>query len=170
MSTLKQVNAALQALYHSQCNLTGDKPPVTDLQGYQLYWTKLATLIKGGKPKGYREPGVDPQANTVGDTYTTEELVRLFEHLLDQGDADSARDLSIFSFMAGTVSRFDDTGLLNLCDIMAPTQMVCIGELLRLSLNVLHHVCCCFRLCYHQPQEQLSAHTSNTLAAHKQQL
>ena len=128
VSTLKQVNAALQALYHSQCNLTGAKPPVTDLQGYQLYWTKLTTLLKGGKPKGYCELGVDPQANTVGDTFTVEELEKLFVHLLDQADVDSARDLSIFAFMAGTISRFDDTGLLYLCDVMAPMRVECIGE------------------------------------------
>jgi hypothetical protein len=84
-------------------------------------------MMAGIKGKGEREQGVDPQANTVEDTFSSEELCRLAVHLLQQETAQAARNLSIFMYMAGTISRHDDANLVFLADLGAPTLMKCIG-------------------------------------------
>jgi hypothetical protein len=129
-STLKQVHASLQALYEQQATAQHKQghAPVSSLFDHKPYRLLYKTLMADIKGKGEREEGRDPQANTVEDTFSVEELRRLFIHLLQQGTADAARNLSIFTYMAGTISRHDDANLVYLADLGAPTLMACIGR------------------------------------------
>lgn len=128
-STLKQVHASLQALFEQQATAQHNRAeaPVSKLFDIKPYRLQYQNMMAGIKGKGERLEGVDPQANTAEDTFSGEDLSRLSMHLLQQETAQAARNLSIFMYMAGTISRHDDTNLLNLADMGAPTEMKCIG-------------------------------------------
>lgn len=127
--TLKQVHASLQALFEQQATAQHNRAeaPVSSLFDYKPYRLQYQNMVAGIKGKGEREQGVDPQANTVEDTFSTDELRSMALHLLQQEGADAGRNLSIFLYMAGTVSRHDDANLVYLADLGAPTQITCIG-------------------------------------------
>lgn len=129
-STLKQVHAALQGLYEQQATAQHGRAdaPVAMLLEHKPYRLQYNNMLAGIKGKGEREQGVDPQANTVEDTFSTEELQHMFEYLLQQETLEAGRNLSIFSYMAGTIARHDDANLVYLADLGAPTLMECIGE------------------------------------------
>jgi hypothetical protein len=128
-SVLKQVHAALQALFEQQATAQhkSAKAPVSSLFDHKPYRLQYRNMMLGMKGKGERVQGVDPQANTVEDTFSTAELTRMFTHLLQQRTAQAAMLLSVFSYMTGTISRHDDANLVYMADLGAPTQMACIG-------------------------------------------
>lgn len=134
LSALQLAHSALSRVFSSQAALylTRDKddrqplpPTLLDDHVYrQLYEVITSELCQ----KGERDTTVDPQRNTIKDTYDADELRDIVDCLLTKGTAETDRALAMALWSHSSVGRSDDVRLFYLADLITPQYIPTVGE------------------------------------------
>lgn len=141
VSMLEGAHSALSATYLDAASLydsqsAADKqalPPT--LLGDHTY-RRVYYLIKARVcQKGERDTTVDPQRNTIKDTYDEDDLYSIVNCLMSKGTAETDRALAMGLWSHSSVGRSDDVRLFYLADLITPQYIPAVGECCQPALD-----------------------------------
>lgn len=135
LSALDLAHSALTKVYKAQRQRAdtrsetgvGSNVPTTLLDDatYHLVYTSIKASIT---KKGERSKTVDPQRNTIQDTYTKDDLEALVREMLSKGTPEMDRALAMATWAHSSVGRSDDVRLFFIADLIAPQYISAVGE------------------------------------------
>ena len=133
LSTLEGSHSALSSIYLEQARMyesSGEGRPalpatLLDDHTYQLKYYNLKGKVC---PKGERDTTVDPQRNTIKDTYDADDLQRMVDCLMEKGTAETDRALAMAMWAHSSVGRSDDVRLFYLADLITPQYIPAVGK------------------------------------------
>ena len=89
-----------------------------------IYNAIKSSITKNGK----RSKTVNPQRNTIQDTYTKDDLEALVNEMLSEGTPEMGRLLAMSAWAHSSVGRSDDVRLFFLADLIAPQYIPAVGK------------------------------------------
>jgi hypothetical protein len=92
------------------------------------YATTFQAIKKRLLHKGARDTTVDPQRNTIKDTYDLEDLEKIAASMFELGTIAGDRALAMSMWSHGSVGRGDDVRLFYLADLVKPSLIPAVGE------------------------------------------
>lgn len=137
LSALDAAHGAQASVYKDQlaaetCRPGADQAAVNSLPrtlkddpAYDVVYKSIKESIT---KKGERSTTVDPQRNTIQDTYTQDDFVALCEAWLLMGTPEADRSLAMGAWAHSSVGRSDDVRLFYLADIIAPQHIPAVGK------------------------------------------
>jgi len=134
LSAFEGSHSALSSIYLDQASLYDSKPaadkkvlPPTLLDDHT--YRRVYDLIKARLcPKGERDTTVDPQRNTIKDTYDSDDLARIVDCLMGRGTPETDRALAMAMWSHSSVGRSDDVRLFYLADLITPQYIPSVGR------------------------------------------
>jgi hypothetical protein len=132
----------VQHLYKDQALVFRDSHPTMPekLKKFSKLYVEVYDKIKKDiLHKGARDMTVDPQINTIKDTYDLDDLERIINVLFDEGTVAGDRALAMSLWAHSSVGRGDDVRLFYLADLVKPLLIPAVGEYIadsRLSVCV----------------------------------
>eukprot|EP00882_Tetradesmus_deserticola_P013354 GHRQ01014177.1.p1 GENE.GHRQ01014177.1~~GHRQ01014177.1.p1 ORF type:complete len:134 (-),score=26.18 GHRQ01014177.1:536-937(-) len=96
-----------------------------DDPAYKLVYSTVKADITR---KGERSTTVDPQRNTIQDTYTRDEFEKLMGAMLAEGTPAWDRALAMGAWAHNSVGRSDDVRLFYMADLIAPQHIPAVGK------------------------------------------
>ena len=134
LSALEGSHSALSNIYMNQASVYASKPaadkqvlPATLLADH-TYKTVYMLIKARLSRKGERDPTLDPQRNTIKDTYDADELLNIINCLMSKGTAETDRALAMAMWSHSSVGRSDDVRLFYLADLITPQYIPAVGE------------------------------------------
>ena len=128
---LEGAHSTLQGVYKDQLFLAGHTR-TGQAQKLLKYNAIYATTFQGIKKrllhKGARDTTVDPQRNTIKDTYDLEDLERIVASMFELGTIAGDRALAMSLWSHSSVGRGDDVRLFYLADLVKPSLIPAVGE------------------------------------------
>eukprot|EP00878_Enallax_costatus_P022948 GHUV01024388.1.p1 GENE.GHUV01024388.1~~GHUV01024388.1.p1 ORF type:complete len:272 (+),score=42.42 GHUV01024388.1:584-1399(+) len=133
LSALDGAHSALSQIYLQQAQRadvlseTGADHPksLLDDATYSCIYNSIkSSITKNGK----RSKTVDPQRNTIQDTYTKDDLEALVNEMLNAGTPVMDRLLAMSAWAHSSVGRSDDVRLFFLADLIAPQYIPAVGK------------------------------------------
>jgi hypothetical protein len=121
----------LQQIYKDQLLVFRDSHPTMPkkLKKFSTVYVEVYDKIKKDiLHKGARDMTVDPQVNTIKDTYDLDELEKIVNCLFDEGTVAGDRALAMSLWAHSSVGRGDDVRLFYLADLVKPSLIPAVGE------------------------------------------
>lgn len=121
----------LQQIYKDQALVFRDSHPnmPEKLKKFSKLYVEVYEKIKKDiLHKGARDMTVDPQVNTIKDTYDLDDLERIVNVLFEEGTVAGDRALAMSLWAHSSVGRGDDVRLFYLADLVKPSPIPAVGE------------------------------------------
>jgi hypothetical protein len=134
LSTLQCAHSALSGVFLDQAALyltqkKDDRQPLPPTLLDDHFYRRVYEVITSELcQKRERDTTVDPQRNTIKDTYDADELWNIVDFLLSKGSAETDRALAITMWSHSSVGRSDDVRLFYLADLITPQYIPTVGE------------------------------------------